>query len=399
MGNHFLLYRSNLKIKGFLIMFFLIFSFAYSQEDTLVISKKAIRASVRAEKIEKGELLFTPFGGVGATPELGFSVAIGGIFSFKTDKHDTIIQRSSNTLSLSYSTKNAVVLFNRITSYWFEDKIRFNTDVWLKKMPDNYWGVGYNEGRYTEKSDSTTAYDRLWWQLNPQTVYRLRNNLYAGLNIDFNQTVSENENPKMKEDPCFMQYGSNNFNSGLGLVILYDSRDVPVNAWKGVHVLFEATFYSDYFGSDNVYQVYDLDYRHYVNLFHRTGSILAWQIRFRSSRADVPWGELSQLGTPFDFRGYVWGRYRDEDMQFNIVEYRYQVKGRNPFNKNELSRHGLVAWGGIGSVGKGIGCFDYWLPNYGFGYRFEVQPRMNLRLDVGFGNDSMGVYVNFNEAF
>jgi hypothetical protein len=387
-------------LKKLLLLSLILLGFVLSSaQDHLKSEKKARRDSIRTEKIEKGKLMVTPFAGFGATPELGFSIAAGGIFSFKTNRQDTVIQRSSNTLSFTYSTKGAVVLFDRITSYWYEDKIRFNTDVWLKKMPDNYWGVGYHEGRYTPKGDSTTAYERLWWQINPQIVYRLRKNLYSGLNIDLNQTTSSDENPKMKSDPYFIKYGNNNFNGGLGLIVLFDSRDVPVNAWKGVHILFKATFYGDYLGSDNVYQIYDLDYRHYINLFNRTGSTLAWQIRFRSGRGNVPWAELSQLGSPFDFRGYIWGRYRDADMQYNILEYRYQFKGKNPFNGYKLSRHGVVGWVGIGSVADGIRDFDYWLPNYGFGYRFEVQPRMNVRLDVGFGNDSKGIYVNFNEAF
>ena len=40
---------------------------------------------------------------------------------------------------------------------------------------------------------------------------------------------------------------------------------------------------------------------------------------------------------------------------------------------------------------------------FGVGYRFEVQPRMNLRLDVGFAKELDGwqpaIYFNFNEAF
>jgi len=33
------------------------------------------------------------------------------------------------------------------------------------------------------------------------------------------------------------------------------------------------------------------------------------------------------------------------------------------------------------------------------GYRFEIQPRSNVRVDFGFGERSSGVYFNFTEAF
>jgi hypothetical protein len=41
----------------------------------------------------------------------------------------------------------------------------------------------------------------------------------------------------------------------------------------------------------------------------------------------------------------------------------------------------------------------HWLPNAGVGLRFELQKRMNVRLDYGFGLDSQAFYISFNEAF
>jgi hypothetical protein len=39
------------------------------------------------------------------------------------------------------------------------------------------------------------------------------------------------------------------------------------------------------------------------------------------------------------------------------------------------------------------------LPVVGLGYRFALQPRINLRIDAGFGRDSFGFYLNVTEAF
>ena len=58
-----------------------------------------------------------------------------------------------------------------------------------------------------------------------------------------------------------------------------------------------------------------------------------------------------------------------------------------------------VVWVGAGTLGKDVTKWTKWLPNGGAGYRLELQPRMNLRLDVGVGNDSFAFYFNFNEAF
>ena len=64
-----------------------------------------------------------------------------------------------------------------------------------------------------------------------------------------------------------------------------------------------------------------------------------------------------------------------------------------------MSKHGVVAWLGVGSIGTDPSEFKNWLPNAGLGYRFEVQPRMNVRVDIGFGRETSGFYFNFNEAF
>jgi hypothetical protein len=60
---------------------------------------------------------------------------------------------------------------------------------------------------------------------------------------------------------------------------------------------------------------------------------------------------------------------------------------------------GFVLWGGTGSVTKDMGDFTYWIPNGGVGLRFEIQKRMNLRVDYGIGVNSNAFYISFNEAF
>ncbi len=68
-------------------------------------------------------------------------------------------------------------------------------------------------------------------------------------------------------------------------------------------------------------------------------------------------------------------------------------------SSGEVSPHGAVLWAGAGSIGTTARDFQNWLPNMGIGYRLTVQPRMNLRLDYGFGRASSGFYFNFNECF
>ena len=50
-------------------------------------------------------------------------------------------------------------------------------------------------------------------------------------------------------------------------------------------------------------------------------------------------------------------------------------------------------------MGPDIARLHGFLPNGGFGYRLELQPRSNVRVDFGFGRNSRGIYFNFTEAF
>jgi hypothetical protein len=83
-------------------------------------------------------------------------------------------------------------------------------------------------------------------------------------------------------------------------------------------------------------------------------------------------------------------------MTFLLVEYRHTFFTRS---SNEPSRHGIVFWIGGGTVYSAPQEIKKIVPNTGIGYRYELQPRMNLRIDLGFGTESMGVYLGFNEAF
>jgi hypothetical protein len=145
--------------------------------------------------------------------------------------------------------------------------------------------------------------------------------------------------------------------------------------------------------------VYELDYRQYQTIM-RKGSTLAWQMKTRLSYGDVPWTDLSMIGTPFDLRGYTWGQYRDYSSVFLLAEYRYMLPRKKPNGRGDMyGPFGFVLWGGTGSVAQDNVDFTYWIPNGGVGLRFEIQKRMNLRIDYGIGVKSNAFYISFNEAF
>lgn len=365
---------------------------------TQVIEKPQEPDSVN-KKVTLGKPKFTPFIAPIFSPEVDLMLTVGGLFTFKIDALDSILERSSIPFSAGYSTNGSLSVNFRPYIYGANDKWRTFGNIWIRDMPDNYWGVGYLNGKFVPKSDSTTAYQRFFWQIEAHLIYRIGENLFAGGRLDVNATEASDLNPQMIEDPYVARQGTYFKNSGLGAVIQYDSRDFTVNAYEGLYASISVTGYREFLRGNTNYNLYFLDYRQY-KMVKRPGRTLAWQAKIQVSTDDVPWTNMPLLGTPFDLRGYIQGRYRDKTVTLGLLEYRHMFMRKRPNKKGSYhSRHGFVTWVGMGTISPQVRSSTEFLPNAGIGYRFEVQPRMNVRVDFGIGEDTNGFYVSFNEAF
>jgi hypothetical protein len=364
---------------------------ALAQEPTVI---RPDSGPIAAPPPDSGKLKITPLLAPAYNPEMQFLIAGGFLVSWKVGANKLQLQRSTLSSTVSFSTTGAINVSTTLTSFWAEDHIRILLDLALKDMPDNYWGVGYDAGLEPNEGDATTEYHREWFKFNPRILWNRGGKLFIGATMELNSTTASNVNATMAADPTYQRFGPENDNAGFGFVVQYDSRDVAVNAWTGMYLGLTSTFYGHFLGGDNQYQIFLLDYRQYKPL-GRHGRTLAWQVKSRIGAHEVPWPEMSMLGTGYDLRGYVEGRFRDRSILLGLVEYREMFTRSN----NKLSRWGWVAWGGAGTLGTDLTHLTGLLPNGGAGLRFELQPRANVRMDVGFGRNSHGIYFNFTEAF
>ena len=391
----------------FMGMFLLGGNAIFARQDTTSFKEVWQRVNHRMEtkkarKIEEGRVVVSPAIIPGYTPELKFMLSGGGIISWTNNREDRQLPRSNMAVGFALSSTGAMVVNLRPVTFWSKDRFRLNGEIWYKDMPDNYWGIGYQNGFAIPETDTTTAYRRQWFQFRGDALFRIRGDLFAGLTWDLNHTEGSEESAGVVEDPDYILYNDRPLNTGFGVVARYDSRDITANAWEGLFLNALFVIYSPGLGGDNAYQMALFDYRQYHRIGGRDGRVLAWRMVSRTTFGEVPYGEMSQLGTPFDLRGYTWGRYRDKSMAFGILEYRHTFKRRD----GNLSRHGAVTWLGAGTVydfGKNgdsdWGETNNLLPNAGIGYRLEVQPRLNMRLDFGIGRKTTGFYFNIVEAF
>jgi outer membrane protein assembly factor BamA len=287
------------------------------------------------------------------------------------------------------------MVYTTFSSYWFDNRLLINIDAEYLNKVDNYWGVGMIKGQTINKGSLTTEYHNKSFRLNSVFIIKIIDHFFAGIKADINKMNATALADLMLEDEYITKNGTNISNTGIGLAIYYDSRDVSSYPYKGVYLYLDGLFYDESFSGDYNYQAICLDYRQYQSII-RNGSLLAWQIKSRLGFNDVPWNDMSHPGSVYDLPGYYTGQFRDKSMMYVLLEYRHTFNQRY---SDELSRHGLVYWIGGGSVFPDMKSIDKAILSTGLGYRFELQPRKNLQINIGFGTEYIGIYLGFNESF
>lgn len=178
----------------------------------------------------------TPVAAPAYTPELGFLFAAGGVLSWNGDPARPSIPRSSATLVAGVGTVGAFLAQLRLNSFWRGDAVRVTANVDVRDMPDHYFGVGFGAALGRAPGDDTTLYRRTWWQVTPTFLVRVVGPLFLGTTFDFTGTLTRDESPGVRADAAFQRGGPRVVNSGWGATLSLDTRDVPVNAWRGVYL-------------------------------------------------------------------------------------------------------------------------------------------------------------------
>ena len=352
--------------------------------------------SIRAHK----KIWWSVLGGPSYTPEASLGVGGAVLASFRMNKNDTISQRSFLPAGINLSINGTIVVAGAGTFFFNQNKFRIYASYGYRNEPAHYYGKGYETIEHVDRSDSTTRYHRSYFQIYPRFVWEIRPHFYLGGLFDINFTNASDINPVMEQDYYFNQFKRKYLNVGIGGLIQYDTRNDVATPTKGVLLSGNMKAFGKYLGGAYNYEILELEYRHFVNVF-RPRSTLAWIAKSQIGMGDVPYSELPSFGSPFDLRGYYWGKYRDKSMAYGIIEYRHMFMSQEAYARGAFwSKFGGVAWIGTGTIGKTPADWDKWKLNYGIGLRIQLQPRKNFRLDIGKEpGQKWGIYMNMTEAF
>lgn len=318
-----------------------------------------------------------------SNPEQGVGIGAAAVGLYSPQGEGAGNQISNLTFSGFATSEGSYGLGVSSATFLNGDSFIFRFDGGFGESPTNYWGIGRDDA---EDDSRETRHEAMYVRIQPSVAYEFYQNYYLKLGMDgyflFDQEAMGLALSQAELD--------NKSLVGATLALEYDSRDYETNPYSGRLISFENRWYLSQLGSDFDYQQFTFNYREYLTLYKQ--NVIAFEYYFQglSDEEHLPWFAMSLLGGDSRMRGYYEGKYRDRLQMSAQIEYRHRFS----------QRHGLVVWGGAGNVASECDqIFEQsWLPTYGVGYRFAFKPRVNVRLDLAFGDETT-LYFNLHEAF
>jgi outer membrane protein assembly factor BamA len=349
---------------------------------------------------------------------IGAAVSVTKLFG---NRNNT--QLSSALMSLSLTTKDQIMLCMRSAFFLPGNEWYIPGDVRLLIFTQPTYGLGINGlnstvsfnigGMNLHKSVLEQPMQFNYLRFYETVVKKVIPHWYAGLgvNIDYHDAIIDQSlkldtpNPVITSNYAYSKkFGFNPqrySTNGLSFQIIEDSRDNPINAYRGTYFNLKFRLNQQIFGSSQNSSMVYYEWRNYIPLNkNRPGNTLAfWTWGEFVVGGNVPYLALSSIGWDTygrSGRGYVQGRFRGKDMMYGEAEYRM------PISRNGL--FGAVAFINATTASNpttGQPLFGSIAPGYGIGLRINMnkKDRTNICIDYGRGQSSSGLYFNIQETF
>lgn len=260
----------------------------------------------------------------------------------------------------------------------------------IAKFPQTFFGVG----RHTKRSDAT-AYQEERQNLEFGGDQELLPHLSVGSGLILRNDKFESLESAGKGLLGFGAYRGEDGGPqrGAQVYLLWESTNDNYFPSEGQKIQLFSQHYIKQWGSRYPFSAQKLDARSYHLL--APNWIQAHQFFVQNLNGDPPFYQLAQMGGNDLLRGYYKGRYRDRKLIILQTESRYR-----------FSKYWNVAlFGGFGNVSREWHEMpdEALKPSYGTGVRYQISPKqkINVRLDVGWGDDQGGpqIYLYVMEAW
>ncbi|MFC5284161.1 BamA/TamA family outer membrane protein [Pedobacter alpinus] len=340
---------------------------------------------------------FFPVPLIGYTQEAGFEFGAVGIYSFYLDKTDSTI-RASQIYGVAFTSTKGVSQISSKADIWTKgNKWHQLYEARFSNIPFNFYGLGSN----TSKADEDLVVQTRW-RVGAEIEKQFTKSYYPGVGFEFESVNFKDDEPGGIFD---LENQANLIDKDGGRYVflkitqLLDTRNSNTYTTKGFYGRFRYAYAPDFFGGNNFKgNLFTTDLRYFKSVNKKL--VLGNQLFYEAvtSKKDIPFYMLRQMGNDQIMRGYYLGRYRDKNYMALQAELRYKI----------INRFGMAAFGGVGSVyNRGFLPQQNFKPSYGLGARifFDLEKSLALRVDYAWGEKPMGekrisgFYISLGEAF
>lgn len=368
-------------------------------------------------------------------PETGLTLGVIGYRYLRLGKKYPYPETKQSAIDFVavYTTRNQILIESNYDIFTDANKYRIRGFFGYDLYPDRNYGLGNNadalvrdyklkNGVVTDSTDlNYLDFSIIRLTFKPAIMRKVKDKIYAGLRFD----IEYGYNLKYKQDSFaiingasglqLLQNSNKGLRSGVGLALVYDSRDNILNPRTGSFIDYSTIFYGKFIGSKYAYTFTRLDARKYFNPVKNHTIALRGNLIFSSTKdPTVPIRGMARVGGNDFMRGYFRGTYQDRNLASFEAEYRW------PFWNDDVSaplykiwkRLGMVAFISGAQVFGDTGDFSFHKFNYaaGTGLRilFNPQSRVNIRIDyawglsdnsAGIGKKQTGLYFFLSEVF
>jgi outer membrane protein assembly factor BamA len=373
-----------------------------SLKDLTDVINHIFKKDLRKDTSDKSEhrVQIGVFPAIGYTLQTGFAVVVSAnavIYKKHRSLKDSTSLPSTVSGSISYSQYNQVILPLQTVLYFNNNKTILVSDWRYLNYPSYTYGLGM----YTSPADQNQL-DFKFLKFHQSLLFQIHQSMYlgAGYALDYFWDLEE-ENPHPVNETDLEKYGSGttSVSSGVSFNFLYDTRDNPINAYKGTYTNILLIPRFEFLGSNSDWTSLLLEWRGYLRFPERSNNILAlWSYNWFTLSGKPPYLMLPSTAWDKSFntgRGYIQGRFRSNNMLDAEAEYRIQL------TRNGLL--GMVLFANFESFSDiNTWKFPAIAPAGGVGLRFKLNKysRTNISIDYGIGRQgSNGFFVNLGEAF
>ena len=317
-------------------------------------------------------------------PETSLRLGASAKFLFKLGK-DSANHTSHVDAPWFYYTLNNHLNVGFSTKLFINQNYRIAARFRYKRSRGKFYGIG-NNTRAQDKESYNIEFIKAQLELKRKVF----DGVYVGLLYEFDASlyISYSEEGQLNKER--IKGADGYLASGVGPSFQYDTRNSNIFPTKGINFTMKSVFFAPFLGSDDYVARYEFRCRNYHQIGKKShvialdGNLSLWD-------NTPPFTKMSKMD---EFRGIQSGRYRDRNLFYGQVEYRFPI----------YWRFRGASFVGAGDVLNSIS--DIALENikysFGAGLRFVLDPKdkLSLRVDYAIGKDwTRGFYFGINEVF